>query len=100
MTRAYASRTGPRRRFAAAAFVTGGLDPFHSRDSFLEAARTCPAQIFVAIGERTPTRSLAEMKALAALENVRSMMLPGSLGFYAEYPDETASALSRFLEVG
>ena len=90
----------PKARFAAAAFVTGGLDPFHSRDSFLEAARACPAQIFVAIGERTPTRSLAEMKALAALENVRSMMLPGSLGFYDEYPDETASAVSRFLEVG
>lgn len=90
----------PKARFAAAAFVTGGLDPFHSRDSFLEAARACPARIFVAIGERTPTRSLAEMKALAALENVRSMMLPGSLGFYDEYPDETASAVSRFLEVG
>jgi hypothetical protein len=87
------SRNG---RFAAA-FVTGGLDCFHSRESFLEAAGTCAAPKFVGIGERTPPKSLAEMHALAALPDTTSAMLPGSLAFYDEYPEETARAVSAFL---
>lgn len=86
-------------RFAAAAFVTGGLDIFHSREEFLESARACPVPLFVAIGARTPPKSLAEMHALAALPNVRSVVLPGSLAFYDEYPDDTAAAVSAFLSV-
>jgi pimeloyl-ACP methyl ester carboxylesterase len=84
-------------RFAAAAFVTGGLDAFRSRDHFLEAAHACPAPVLVAIGAGTPPKSLAEMQALATLPNVRSRTLPGSLAFYDEYPDETAAAISDFL---
>ena len=86
-------------RFAAAAFVTGGLDAFRSRDSFLEAARACEAPLFVAMGERSPPKSLAEMEALAALPHVRSVVLPGSLAFYDEYPEETATAVAEFLGV-
>jgi len=89
----------PNARFAAVAFVTGGLDAFRSRDRFLELARRCPASIFVGIGERTPPKSLAEMQALAALPNVRSVTLPGSLAFYDEYPDEAATAIAAFLGV-
>jgi hypothetical protein len=84
-------------RFAAAAFVTGGLVSFHSRERFLEAAGSCPAPLFVAIGDRTPPKSLAEMKALSALPNVRSATLPGSLAFYDEYPEATATAVAKFL---
>jgi pimeloyl-ACP methyl ester carboxylesterase len=88
----------PNARFAAAAFVTGGLDAFLSRDDFLGAARTCPTPIFVAMGERTPPKSLAEMQVLAALPNVRSATVPGSLAFYDEYPDEAAVAVAAFLD--
>jgi pimeloyl-ACP methyl ester carboxylesterase len=84
-------------RFAAAAFVTGGLDVFFSRESFLEAARACPVPLFVAMGERSPPKSSAEMQALAALPHTRSVMLPGSLAFYDEYPEETARAVAAFL---
>jgi hypothetical protein len=85
-------------RFAAAAFVTGGLDLFRSREEFLAAARACRAPVFVAIGENTPPSSLAEMKALAELPTVRSTTVPGRLAFYDEYPDETAAAVSAFLD--
>jgi len=84
-------------RFAAAAFVTGGLDAFHSRERFVEAARACPVPVLVVIGDRTPPRSLAEMEALLELANVRSEVLPGSLAFYDEYPEETAKAVANFL---
>ena len=84
-------------RFAAAAFVTGGLDSFHSRERFLEAAGACPVPLFVAFGDRTPPKSLAGMTALSALPNVRSARLPGSLAFYDEYPEETAAAVAKFL---
>jgi len=93
-------RTAHRRnaRFAAAAFVTGGLDLFHSREAFLAAARAWPVPVIVAMGARTPPRSLKEMKVLAAQPNVRSATLPGSLAFYDEYPDEAAAAVGAFLE--
>jgi pimeloyl-ACP methyl ester carboxylesterase len=85
-------------RFAAGAFVTGGLDTFHSREQFLEAAAACAVPLFVAVGDRTPPRSLAEMEALTALPNVQSVTLPGSLALYDERPGETASAVAEFLE--
>ena len=89
----------PNARHAAAAFVTGGLDLFPSRDDFLEAARLCSVPLFVAMGAATPPKSLAEMLALAALPNVTSATLPGSLAFYDEYPDEAAAAVGSFLAV-
>jgi pimeloyl-ACP methyl ester carboxylesterase len=93
-------RTAHRRnaRFAAAAFVTGGLDLFHSREGFLAAARASPAPVFVAIGEKTPPKSLSEMRALAELPTVKSTTIRGSLAFYDEYPDETATAVAAFLD--
>jgi pimeloyl-ACP methyl ester carboxylesterase len=84
-------------RFAAAAFVTGALDCFRSRDDFLEAARGCAAPKLVAIGERTPPKSLAEMRALTAVPRSTAVMLPGSLAFYDEYPEKTARAVAAFL---
>jgi hypothetical protein len=87
----------PNARYAAAAFVTGGLDMYLSRDDFLEAARLCRAPLFVAMGAATPPKSLAAMRALAALASVQSTTLPGSLAFYDEYPDEAAAAVGSFL---
>jgi len=87
----------PNARFAAAAFVTGEMDLFPTRERFLEAARGCPVPLFVALGSRTPPKSLAEMKALAALPAVQSATLPGSLAFYDEHPSESAAAVAAFL---
>jgi hypothetical protein len=77
-----------------------GIDLFHSREGFLAAARAWRAPVFVAIGEQTPPKSFAEMKALAELPTVRSTTIPGRLAFYDGYPGETAAAVAAFLDAG
>jgi pimeloyl-ACP methyl ester carboxylesterase len=61
----------PGARFASACFVTGALDPFHNRESFLAAARRLEIPVLVIYGEHTPRRSRAEMDALAAASQCR-----------------------------
>jgi hypothetical protein len=49
-------------------------------------------------GAETPTRSRAEMEALAALPGIRSVRLPrGKLAVHEEFPDATAEAVEAFL---
>src|ERR687897_140111 len=56
----------PGARFASACFVTGALDPFDDRASFLAAARRVQGPILTLSGADTPPRSRAGMEALAA----------------------------------
>jgi pimeloyl-ACP methyl ester carboxylesterase len=91
----------PGARFASVRFVTGRLDPLASRDEFLDRARRVAAPILVVYGAETPPRSRAEMEALAALPNVRSVRLPrGKLAVHEEFPDATADAVDAFLGEG
>jgi pimeloyl-ACP methyl ester carboxylesterase len=86
-------------RHASIRFVTGMLDLMTSRSDFLEAARRFKAPILVLYGAATPRRSKAEMQALAALPNVRSVELPsGKLGVHEEFPDAVAEAVRSFLD--
>jgi hypothetical protein len=49
-------------------------------------------------GAEAPTRSCAEMEALAALPGIRSVRLPrGKLAAHEEFPDATAEAVDAFL---
>jgi hypothetical protein len=49
-------------------------------------------------GAETPTRSRAEMEALAALPGIHSVRLPrGKLAVHEEFPDATAEAVEAFL---
>ena len=80
------------------ASTTGMLDLMTNRSEFLEAARRFKGTILVVYGAGTPRRSKAEMQALAALPNVRSVALPsGKLGIHEEFPDEVAEAVRSFL---
>jgi pimeloyl-ACP methyl ester carboxylesterase len=89
----------PGARFASACFVTGALDPFHSREDFLAAARRLEIPVLMIYGEHTPRRSRAEMDALAALSNVESRVLRrGALGIHEELPDEIAPLIDAFLD--
>ena len=89
----------PGARFASACFVTGALDPFHNRESFLAAARRLEIPVLVIYGEHTPRRSRAEMDALAALPNVESRVLRrGALGIHEELPGEIAPLIEAFLD--
>lgn len=85
-------------RHASARFVTGRLDPFRSRKEQLEAARRLAAPTLNVFSENAPTKSRAEMEALAALPNVTTRRLPqGKLSFYEEFPEPTAGAIVEFL---
>jgi len=84
-------------RFATAAFITGELDPAHSREEFLQYLRSVASPVLLLIGEETPERSLAEMEAMATVEGVAHERLPGSIGLHEEHPSLVAEAVRRFI---
>lgn len=80
-------------RHSSFRFVSGGLDPFPDRASFLAAAQAA-GDVMMIYSRDTPPKSKAEMEALAGLPNVKSVMTPkGKLSFHEEFPDETARIL-------
>jgi len=88
----------PGARHASIRFVVGELDPMTSREEFLDTARQVTEPILMIYGADTPTKSKAEMAALAGLPNVRTELLPaGKLAIHEEFADETAIALQGFL---
>ena len=89
----------PGARHASVRFVTGLLDPFANRASFLAAARRVGDPILVLYGKATPRKSRDEMDALAALPNVEAHVLPrGKLAVQEEEPAAVAAAVRGFLE--
>jgi pimeloyl-ACP methyl ester carboxylesterase len=79
-------------RFASAAFVTGGLDPFTQPEGWLQAARNLQAPLTVVIADQAPPKSLAEMQALAGIAD-RVEHLPGRLGAHEEFGAVLANLL-------
>jgi pimeloyl-ACP methyl ester carboxylesterase len=85
-------------RHASVRFVTGALDKVQNRTELLSLAARVTDPILVLYGAGTPSKSMAEMKALAGLENVGVTILPsGKLAVHEEFPDETARAVKGFL---
>jgi pimeloyl-ACP methyl ester carboxylesterase len=87
----------PGARFGAAAFVTGGLDPYLDRATAINQLQSLNIPVFVVIGESSPPKSKAEMVALSEVTNVTSCALPGTLGLHEEYPNELHCTLIPFL---
>ncbi|MCP9901852.1 alpha/beta hydrolase [Cyanobium sp. Cruz CV13-4-11] len=81
-------------RFASAAFVTGGLDPYNDPEGWIQAARTLHSPLTVVVADQSPPKSLAEMQALAAVAD-RVLHLPGRLGAHEEFGAELAAMLSQ-----
>ena len=79
-------------RFASAAFVTGGLDPYTNPEAWLQAARHLQAPLTVVIADQAPPKSLAQMQALAAVAD-RVEDLPGRLGAHEEFGRDLAALL-------
>ena len=90
----------PGARFAPAAFVTGNLDAVHNQADFLRLAKNLSVPLMVVIGESSPSKSRADMDALAALSTVQTAILPGSLGMHEEYPEAVAEAILPVLRTG
>jgi pimeloyl-ACP methyl ester carboxylesterase len=87
-------------RFASVAFVTGGLDRVASRAEFLSLAGGAGVPILLVYGGEAPSRSLAEMEALASLPGVAAAVLArGKLAVHEEFPDDVAAALRPFLTI-
>jgi pimeloyl-ACP methyl ester carboxylesterase len=88
----------PGARFASACFVTGALDPFDDRASFLAAAERIQRPMLMLYGPDTPPRSRAEMEALADLPEIQSRLLGrGTLGMAEELAGEIAPLIEDFL---
>ena len=88
----------PGARFASVRFVAGKLDPLATRSEFLDLARRSPVRILMVYGAQTPSRSRAEMEALASVPSIRSAKLPlGKLSVHEEFPDLVAEAIEPFL---
>jgi pimeloyl-ACP methyl ester carboxylesterase len=88
----------PGARFASACFVTGALDPFDERATFLAAAGRVQAPILMLYGPDTPPRSRAEMEALATLPGIESRLLGrGTLGMAEEFAADVAPLIDDFL---
>ena len=83
----------PGARFASAAFVSGGLDPFNDPQGWIQAARNLQAPLTVVLADQAPPKSLAEMQALARVAD-RVLHLPGRLGAHEEYGQELAAMLA------
>jgi hypothetical protein len=88
----------PGARFASACFVTGALDPFDDRTSFLATARRVQSPILMLYGPDTPPTSRAEMEALATLPGIESRLLGrGTLGMAEEFAGDVAPLIDDFL---
>jgi len=88
----------PGARFASVRFVTGKLDPLSTRTEFLEVAQRSPVPLLMVYGAQTPSRSRAEMEALASVPSIRSAKLPlGKLSVHEEFPGLVAEAVEPFL---
>ncbi len=83
----------PGARFASAAFVTGGLDPYNDAEGWIAAASSLRQPLTVVVADQSPPQSLAQMRALAALAS-RQLHLPGRLGAHEEFGQELAEMLS------
>lgn len=89
----------PGARYAPAAFVTGGLDPVQSREAFLQRIEALACPVMIVVAEQAPPASKAEMEAMAALANVQSTRLTGTLGLAEEYGPTVAAAIKPFLAI-
>ena len=85
-------------RYATAGFVTGAIDPATSRDEFLSLLSSISMPVLIVLAENAPSASKAEMSAMAELNEVQAVSLPGTLGIYEEYPEAVSEAIISFLD--
>lgn len=89
----------PGARHASFRFVTGELDPFHSREEVLAAAAQAGVPIQVVRAAATPRKSAAEMAALAAVAGVEDVVIgQGKLSAYEEHAEAVAPPVIAFLQ--
>jgi pimeloyl-ACP methyl ester carboxylesterase len=89
----------PNGRLAAAAFVTGALDPLRSREDWMKLFQSIQLPVLMAIGEQMPPKSRQEAEVVAHFGGrVQVIRMPGSLGLHEEYPVGLADRVVPFLD--
>lgn len=83
-------------RYAAAAFVTGGLDPVRDRTAFLELVDGALVPLLAVCGTATPARSWEEMASLFGRSGVSVSRVPGALAPHEEHPAPVSRAVQGF----
>jgi pimeloyl-ACP methyl ester carboxylesterase len=86
-------------RYAPAAFVTGAIDPVTNREEFLNYLSSVFMPVLIILAENAPPKSKAEMEAMAELEQVQTVRLPGTLGIHEEFPEAVTEAMKKFLDL-
>ena len=84
-------------RFAPVAFVTGTLDPAENRADFLNLIQELSQPILTIIAEQSPSYSKKEMEAIASIDKVKIVRLPGTLGIHEEFSELVAEKIQEFL---
>jgi pimeloyl-ACP methyl ester carboxylesterase len=84
-------------RYAPAAFVTGAIDPVTNREEFLNLLSSVSISKLIILAENAPPKSKSGMEAMAALETVHTVRLPGTLGIHEEYPTAVTEAIQNFI---
>ncbi|MGB7444198.1 MAG: alpha/beta hydrolase [Coleofasciculaceae cyanobacterium] len=84
-------------RYAPAAFVTGAIDPVSNREEFLSYLSSASMPVLIILAENAPPKSKAEMEAMAELEQVQTVQLPGTLGIHEEYPEAVGEEIRNFI---
>jgi pimeloyl-ACP methyl ester carboxylesterase len=84
-------------RYAPAAFVTGAIDPVATREEFLSYVSCVSIPVLIILAENAPPKSKAEMLAMAELEQVQTVRLPGTLGIYEENSQAVTEAIQHFI---
>lgn len=87
----------PGARIAAAAFVTGALDPYPDRRACVTALQGAPFPVLLVVGQHTPPKSRAEMAALAGARPRPPLVVSGSLALHEECADLLVPPLRQFL---
>ena len=87
----------PGGRYAPAAFVTGAIDPVTDREEYLQLLDSISMPILIILAENAPLKSKMEMEAMAELEKVETVKLPGTLGMYEEYSETVSKAIQNFI---
>jgi ribosomal protein L30E len=55
--------------------------------------------VLIILAENAPPKSKAEMEAMAELEQVQTVRLPGTLGIHEEFPEAVTEAMKKFLDL-
>jgi pimeloyl-ACP methyl ester carboxylesterase len=84
-------------RYGAGAFVTGGLDPYWSREDAIEHLKSLTIPVMLVIAANSPPKSQAEMRAMAEVAGVIGHTLPGTLGLHEEKAQELYATIVSFV---